>query len=54
MLSSYFYQYFASVNPVKLREDLNKVPLKKPDAYKSINSSSVAGHLPDRIVILKK
>jgi hypothetical protein len=41
MLSSYFYQYFASVNPVKLREELNKVPLKKPDAYKSINSSSV-------------
>jgi hypothetical protein len=41
MLSSYFYQYFASVNPVKLREELKQPQLKKPDAYKSINSSSV-------------
>lgn len=41
MLSSYFYQYFKSVNPVKLREELKQPQLKKPDAYKSINSSSV-------------
>jgi len=54
MLSNYYYQYFKSVNSIQLRKELNQPQLKKPDAYKSINSSSVAGHLPDRIVILKK
>ena len=48
MLSSYFYQYFTngsvaykSVNSVQLRKELNQPQLKKPDAYKSINSSSI-------------
>jgi len=41
MLSSYFYQYFKSVNSIQLRKELKQPQLKKPDAYKSINSSSI-------------
>jgi len=41
LLSSYFYQYFKAEQSVQLRTDLNQLTLKKPNAYKSINSSSV-------------
>jgi hypothetical protein len=41
LLTNYFYQYFKSKQSVQLQTELKQTTLKKPDAYKNINSSSV-------------
>ena len=48
LLTNYFYQYFKSNQSVQLQTDLKQTTLKrseplvkKPDAYKNINSSSI-------------
>jgi hypothetical protein len=41
LLTNYFYQYFKSNQSVQLQTELKQTKLRKPDAYKNINSSSV-------------
>ena len=41
LLSNYFYQYFKSDQSLQLQADLKQSKFKKPDAYKSLNASSV-------------